>query len=132
MLWFIGIAFLGLILFNFFSDVKKQESQMAAQGGVRQKYSTLVNLLLGTMMGGKIFSERSDSLGIGKSHPVGGTNKYFLTQTFGKLTIEYTMENPMFGKHKFEWVFNENTDQTVMFEKMKNDIESYLTSKFKM
>lgn len=98
---------------------------MAAQGGVRQKYDTLINLLLGTLMGGKIYGERSDSLVIGKSHPIGGTNKYSLTQTFGTLTIQYLMENPMIGKHKFEWVFKENTDQNIMFEKMKYDIEEY-------
>ncbi len=124
MLWFIGFVLLGLVLFNFFNDVQKQESQMTAQGGIRKKYSVLIDRILSTLMNGQIFSERSDSLGIGTSHPAKGTYQYLLTQTFGKLTIQYKMDNPIFGKLNLEWVFDENTDQNTMYNKISEDVKA--------
>jgi hypothetical protein len=125
MWWFFGIV-IAFILFKFFGDVQTQNNQLSKEGGVRHKYATLITYIMASLNGGHIFSETTDSIVLGKSNPLEGTFKYYLVQTFSKLTIQYKMDSKVFGKHSFEWVFDENEKQIKMFEKMNEDVTNKL------
>ena len=75
----------------------------------------------------KIFQVTGDSLLLGV-HSSGGTTLYRLLQTFGKITITWTVESPVYGKHRLEWNFDEFMDQNKMIEKIMNDLKQYQTN----
>ena len=45
-MWIFIIAIILYIMFRFFRDLEKQKRKIAIEGGMRIKYSTLVNYML--------------------------------------------------------------------------------------
>ncbi|MET3875965.1 hypothetical protein [Chitinophaga sp. OAE865] len=84
----------------------------------------MLNLLLSGHTNTKIFQVTADSVLLG-IHSSGGTTLYRLLQTFGKVTIAWTVESPIYGKHRLEWDFDEFMDQNKMMEKIMSDLKQY-------
>lgn len=118
----IVIAFVIYILFKFNTDRNDQSSQILEQGGMRNKYSILVQCLCADR--GQVVSERASSLTLGASS-YGGSVYFVLTQTFGNLTIVWKTQSPLAGFHTLEWEFSESMDQMKMYERINTDIKDY-------
>ncbi len=124
MWWIILIAIVAYVIIKFAIDSNKQADAVVKQGGMRKKYKTLVNHLLSGHPQARIVQETATFLNIGVSN-MGGTTSFFITQTFGTVTVEWKINSPLFGKHKLEWTFDEFLDQDKMIEKIENDVGKY-------
>lgn len=123
-MWTIVIIIVIGVLIKFFYDKSQQVQKVAKEGGMKHKYRVLLNLLLNGHPNAKIFQVTADSVLLGM-HSSGGTTLYRLLQTFGKVTITWTIDSPVYGKHKLEWDFDEYLDQEKMLEKVMNDLKQY-------
>ena len=120
----ITIALLLIILFLFIKDTGGQAIQVNKEGGMRNKYSELINILLSEDPRSQIFKETSISITLGLSNS-GGTSLYILTQTYGELNVQWKVESPVFGKHELEWEFPEYSNQSKMAQRIANDTAKY-------
>lgn len=124
-MWFIVVLLvLVFIIGKFIYDKNQQASKIAREGGMRNKYQVLIKHLISGDSRSKVYQETSESITVGLSN-VGGATLFILTQTFSKLTVQWKVNSPVFGKHKMEWDFPEYADQDQIFNKILNDIEKY-------
>jgi hypothetical protein len=124
MIWIIIIAVIVITTGKFFYDKNQQASKIVREGGMRKKYRELIGYIMEGDSRTKIFQEDSDSISLGISS-MGGTTLFILIQTFGKLTVQWKVDSPVFGKHKMEWDFPEYGDQKKMIERIMNDLSKY-------
>jgi len=118
---FIALAF---IFLKFFIDLINQSNDVNKQGGMKKKYEELIQILMSENPRIKIFQETSTSLVLGISNMAGSTI-FEITQSFGKVNIQWKVNNPIYGNHKIEWDFDENYDQEKMALKIYNDTANY-------
>ncbi len=122
MWWVIILAIITYMLFCFFSDRKNDLNQIKQVGGVRKKYSTLVNSILSSDPSAKIMNETSDSITIGSSGSSGST-LFFINQVFGNVVVEYKVKSMIFGNSKLSWEFNADMDQNEMLRIIVEDVQ---------
>lgn len=121
------IVIAAIVLIKFFVANNKQSTQILKEGGMEQKYRQLIAFIMSGDSRTQIFQRENNMLGIAVKS-VGGVTIFFLTQTFGHLTVEWKMESPVYGKHKLKWEFPEFTDQDIMAGKISNDLQKYQTN----
>lgn len=112
------------IIGKFLYDKSQVDIKVGKEGGMRQKYKTLISHLLSADSNAKIIKESKDTIVIGNAS-AGGITNFGLIQTFNELTVQWRMESPIFGSHKLDWVFPEYGDQDKMIEKILNDLGKY-------
>lgn len=123
-MWVLIAIVVGFFFIKFFLDLNRQSSKVAKEGGMMNKYRELISLIFSE-------DERLELKRISGSSvllvlsTIGGTTIFNLTQTFGKLTVQWKMMSPIYGEHKLEWDFDEYVDQSMMFAKMKRDMAKY-------
>lgn len=125
---FIGIVVL-IVIIKFVYDSSQQKEAVQKQGGMTNKYSTLIAHIMAGDPRTQITKITSDSVDIVLSN-VGGATAFFLTQTFGKLTVQWKVQSPIYGNHKLEWDFPEFLDQNKMIERITNDVGQYQMNVF--
>ena len=124
MWWFI-IAIVAFIAFKFILDSNAQSNAVAKQGGMRKKYSVLVDNFLAGHEHCRIVQENSTFIRLGVASPAAST--YFdIIQTYGTVTIQWISKSIPLGNHKLEWRFNEFEDQHQMIRKLNHDVEVYM------
>ena len=101
--------------------VGNQKQELRSVGGVRTKYSTIVDQFLHGHRDGKIFQDEPDRVVVGVSNYAGSTI-VTITATFETVTIQYEVKNEMVGKHNLEWSFAKNTSEELILERMSQDI----------
>lgn len=111
-----------VVLFNFNSDRNAQTNKIDREGGMRKKYSELIEHLCGSK--GEVLRQSGSSITIGASS-IGGSTLFILTQTFGNLTVQWKVDSPVFGKHNLEWEFPEYENQVKMIQKIESDLMQY-------
>ncbi len=124
----IGIVVL-IIVVKFIYDSNQQQVAVQKQGGMTNKYAILISHIMAGDPRTKITRITGDSVDIVLS-TVGGATAFFLTQTFGKLTVQWKVQSPIYGNHKLEWDFPEFLDQEKMIERITNDVEKYQMNVF--
>jgi hypothetical protein len=123
-MWIIIIIVIVFIVGKFLLNTNEQNKAVAKQGGMDFKYRDLIAILMAGDERSKIYQLTASSVTLGVSS-IGGMTVFTLTQTFGKVTIQWKMESPIFGKHKMEWTFNEYMEQTKMAEIIMNELGKY-------
>lgn len=123
-MWTIIILIVVGILIKFFYDKNNQKQHVVRQGGMQHKYRKIIAYIKSGDSRTRIFSDTGDSLTLGVSN-MGGTTLFIISQTFGRVTIQWKVESPVFGRHKLEWEFDEYLDQDKMIEKILNDLTQY-------
>lgn len=66
---------------------------------MKNKYRELIEYILSGVERSRILNETSDSIVLGILN-MGGTTLFIITQTFGKVTVQWKVDSPVFGKHK--------------------------------
>lgn len=122
----IGIIVIFTII-HFAHDSHEQSQKVAKEGGMRKKYSTLVDYFLSSHPHARIVNETSSAIMVGVKG-ASGTTYFDIVQTFGSVTIQYKVDNIIMGNHKLEWTFPEYDDQEKMIEKINHDISAYTTN----
>ena len=123
-MWTIIIVIVIFIIGLFLYDTSKQSTQIKREGGMSIKYRELIKYIMSGDSRSRIMQETSNSLTLGVSN-AGGTTLYILTQTYGKLTVQWKVDSPAFGRHYKEWDFQEYEDQERMMARIMNDLEKY-------
>lgn len=123
-MWIVITIIVVGIIGKFLYDRNQQSSKIQKEGGMAHKYRTIIDILMSGDPNSKIYKILSDTVTLGVSSS-GGTTLFILTQTFGKLTVQWKMDSPFFGKHNLEWDFNEYLDQDKMAERIMNDLSKY-------
>ena len=95
-MWTTILAIITFIILRFFYDINKQASKITKEGGMRTKYTELIEILLDIDPRMRIFRETASSISLGVSSS-GGTTMFYITQTFNKVTVEWVVNNPVFG-----------------------------------
>lgn len=124
-MWIVIIlVVLGIIAVKFFYDIDKQKQHVAKQGGMQHKYRELIEYIKDADSRTKIYNDTGDRVTLGISN-LGGTTLFTITQTFGRVTVQWKVDSPSFGKHSLEWEFDEFLDQKKMILKINNDLTKY-------
>lgn len=124
-MWWIIIAIIAFVAFKFILDSKAQSNAVAKQGGMRKKYSILVDYFLTGNENCRIIQENSRFIRVGAANPAAST--YFdIAQTYGTVTIQWISKSIPLGNHKLEWQFNEFADQHEMIRQIGHDVETYM------
>lgn len=124
-MWIIFIITVILfIIIAFLRDKNKQAMKIKNEGGMKNKYDVLINVLLGANPLAKISHESSDSINIliqNKNY----TLIYIVVQTFGTLTIQWKYDGNLFGKHQDKIIFKEYEDQVEIAEQIMSSFFDY-------
>ena len=112
------------ILARFVYDSNRQRIKGAKEDGMKNKYSLLVHYIMSEDSGVRIIRQTSTSIDFCLSN-AGGANVFFLTQTFGNLTILWKMHSPILGEHELEWDSPEYLDQKSIIARVDNDLKKY-------
>ena len=129
MWWTLILAIVAWFLFSFFRDLNEQGNHVKQEGGMRIKYKTLVGWALSGDPKCQIIQETKTFIRIGCGS-MGGSTFIDITQTFGKVTIQWISKSPVFGDDKMEWEFKEYEDQNKMIEKIEYDVSIRVKGKY--
>ena len=127
-MWTFIIVIVVFIIGRFLYDTAKQSSEIKEHGGIRQKYSILINNFLHGHERCRILQSSNTFVAVGV-YGAAGSQVYYIYPTYGNVTIRMEIKNnPLWGNMKMEWTFPENLDQNIMIEKINTDIETKFTS----
>jgi tetratricopeptide (TPR) repeat protein len=118
------VIVLVVVFGKFFSDRSEQSAKIFKEGGMLVKYSKLIDSIKAGNPATRIHYVRADSVCLLAVNNMSST-KIVFTQTFGKLTIQWITDSPVFGKHQLEWDFDEYFDQSKILDKIVIDIDNY-------
>lgn len=120
------IAIVVFIVIKFIFDSVKQSNEVASQGGVRKKYSVLIDHILTGHENARVFQETNTFVSVGVSG-IAGSTIFYIQQAYGNVNIQYKVKNnPIIGEMKKEWTFPENMDQNLMIRRINEDLEKEL------
>ncbi len=123
MFWKIILVIVAIIIIKFLFDHNKQRQHVAKQGGMRHKYSTLINNFSEDDY--KIIKIDDTSVTMSQSGVIGIETLLF-QQTFGNITVQWRLQSTPMGYHKLEWIFHEFASQNKMFDQITDEIEIYM------
>ena len=107
-----------LIVAKFIFDSIKQSKEMKLQGGIRNKYAKLIQMISDSDKRIRIIQETSTFVNVGISGPA-GAQSFLLYQTYGKLTVQIVIKNnPLLGNMKIERSFPEDMDQEEIMKEL--------------
>ncbi|MGM9693621.1 MAG: hypothetical protein ACI3YC_01250 [Alloprevotella sp.] len=124
-MWWIIIAVIAVVAFKFIMESKAQSDAVAKQGGMKKKYSILVEYFLSGHESSRIIQENSTFIRVGATNPAASTF-FDISQTFGTVTIQWISRSIPLGNHKLEWQFNEFADQHEMIRQIEHDVDTYM------
>ena len=122
------LLLVAIIVIKFLYDTFKQSSDIKAEGGVRRKYSILVNHFLSGDQRCRIFHESNTLVSVGIAGAA-GSQIYYISPAYGKVSIRMEIKNnPLLGNKTKEWTFPEDMDQDDMIQKIESDIQEDMKS----
>jgi hypothetical protein len=120
------LAFIGLLvlifLIRFVIAYIKQHNQVKREGGMAVKYAVVVNWILSEYPGANIYENRGTYLTVG-TQSMSSTSIFWMTQTWGTVTIKYSYSSGAFGSFEQEWTFDEKLNQMHMIAQMDYTIK---------
>lgn len=134
MIWVIIIIIIIFIIVKFLLDWNKQSSNLKTEGGVKTKYSHLIELIQSNS-NPKIFQSDLDTYLFGWVTP-NADNRFRITETFGFVTVKWQFKGRIIFKNKIielskEWKFPETANQQEMGEKVLTEMtEIFNNSEF--
>lgn len=122
-MWFLKfIGFIiAFIIVRFIIDMIIQSKEMKNQGGVRKKYSKIIDFVLSAHPDSKIFHQDNTSVVVGVQG-IAGSQVFYITKAFEVVIIQMKVRNnPLCGNMEREWKFPENMDQDKIIEQINAD-----------
>lgn len=115
------------ILILYLIDRREEKKVVDSFGGFREKYDELITYFL-NMENSKIVKMSDMSISI--------SNKSFslfsivtVTHGFSNVNILWSYQSPVLGKDDLRWTFSDSTPQSLMIQKIENDIKNYVRRK---
>ena len=124
MTFVILLLIIGVIIYFFLKDRDKMlESQVDGHGGIKQKYSTLIQWLT-NYPNARVVKVTRDHVQISCIMQTTATY-FFITETFGGVEIIWDARLGIMGNHKMKWDFTSTTSEEEMIERIGVYIEEY-------
>ena len=104
---------------------------MKDQGGVRKKYSKIVDYVLSSHPDSKIFQQDNTLVVVGVIG-IAGSQIFYIQKTFDVVNIQMKVKNnPLWGNLEIEWKFPENMDQDLMIAQINAEMKQQMEMKIK-
>lgn len=118
------IIICGFIIYKFFGKTRETVGTIQADGGMRLKYSTLLNNILDGHKNCKILMETRTYIRVGVSN-YGGTTMFHIQQCPNhSVMIDYEVsDNPVLGKISLRFTFPDDMDQDDMITQISLGIQ---------
>lgn len=131
MIWAIIILVIVFLAFKIGSTSGKVIGSVNSQGGMRVKYSKLLENILAGHKDSHIFAETRTYIRAGVSN-YGGTTLFHIQQsTNNKVIIQYEVKNnPAVPSFQLEWTFPDDMNQDEMMVVMMTDLQKKMMSIF--
>lgn len=106
-----------IVLAIFLKDLLKNKKEIANSKGVESKYYHLIELIINGDSNPRIIKKTKSQLTIQAGGP-STVVLYNLVFAFNSLTVVYSINSYVTGKHSFELVFRDNLTQEEMYEQI--------------
>lgn len=127
-MWTFIIVLVAFIIIKFIYDNIKQSSKIKTEGGIRKKYSVLIDHLISSHERSRILQDTNTFVSVGIIGPT-GSQIFHIYPTYGNVSIRMEIKNnPLFGNMKMQWTFPENMDQEDMIQNINHGIENKISS----
>lgn len=124
MIWVIIVIIIGVIIFFFLRDRDKMlNSQVDGHGGMKQKYSQLIEWMLNDPKA-KLVKVSRDHVQISCVMQSTATH-FFITETFSGVEIDWKAHLGIMGNHKLTWKFPSSISDDDIILKIGTDLEDY-------
>ncbi len=120
MIWTLAIIVVVIFGVKFFKDYTSQANEIASSGGMKIRYSILINRIISDDYRNQVVDQGNNFIVVGyNSH--GGSYWFDISENFGGVTIKYYSKNIA---KDFEVVreFDVNENQNAMYEIFKEDL----------
>ncbi|PSR55921.1 hypothetical protein AHMF7605_21655 [Adhaeribacter arboris] len=121
-LWIILLVLAAFLLLRYVYRYLKEAWQISRQGGMATKYQELLRFVCQAQPGLHVRSTGSRHIAYREERPTGPVI-FTLFQAWGQLTVEWRLQHPTFGPRTYQWKFAEHESQSLMFAKIKADLE---------
>ena len=129
-MWTFIIVLVSFIIIKFIYDSVKQSSKVKSEGGIRKKYSVLIDHLLSGHERCRILQDTNTFVSVGIIGPA-GSQIYHIYPSYGNVSIRMEIKNnPIYGNIKMEWTFPENMDQEEMIQNINQGIKTKFSSMY--
>ncbi len=126
------LVIVGFLIFSFAKDYVSESDKIAKEGGIYNKYKTLIDYFLDPEFGMKVIKKTNKYICVGMNNNAGRIVFHF-QHTFNQINVTFEMKNIFLGDHKLNWDFPETMPQTDMIWHIENRTRQYmdnLTSQF--
>ena len=131
MIWAIIIVVIVFLAFKIGSTSRKVIGSINSQGGMRVKYSKLLENILAGHKDSQVFAETCTYIRAAVSN-YGGTTLFHIQQsTNNEVIIQYEVKNnPAVPSFQLEWTFPDDMNQDEMMVVMMNDLQKKMMAIF--
>lgn len=123
-MWIIIILIVVFILGKFLLDKNNVEKTVMRQGGMTQKYKTLIEHFKGNNPDAKIYKITNDEVELGVKG-VSGSTIFSIIHSFEKVIITWKLNNMLIGSHGLQWEFHHLKNQNEIAEIIHGELETY-------
>jgi hypothetical protein len=113
-----------IVVALFLKDMGKMKRKVQKEGGMKVKYSLLINHLLNEAPNMKITKVTATDVDLVSGGAV-GSFAYFLTHTHSGLVVQWKFQNAIYGNHKLTMEFPNGTSQQNMITEISSRVETY-------
>ena len=124
-MWIFIVAIIAIVIIvKTKSKSDEVVEHVASHGGMREKYSVLVERLLLSHPNMAVITETRTFMDIGMNNPDGSSHFYFQQVSNNAVMIQYELKgDPTMPDFKIEWTFNDSYDQKIMLLKIGSDLQ---------
>ena len=129
---FFIIIIVVIVIISFTKDSYKENNKIIKEGGIRQKYKTLIDNFIDPESGMHVIKETNTYMCVGMKNQMGSIAFHF-QHTFNKINVTFDMKNIFLGDHKLDWDFPETMPQEDMIKHIETRTRQYMenvTSKY--
>ncbi|MBQ0008607.1 MAG: hypothetical protein KBT40_07805 [bacterium] len=124
-MWIFIVAIIATVII---CKTKSKSSEIvdhvASHGGMREKYSIIVDRLLLSHPNMAIITETRTFMDIGMNNPDGSSHFYFQQVSKNGIMIQYELKgDPSASDFKINWTFDDSFDQEIMLLQISADIQ---------
>lgn len=128
------LVIVGFSIFSFTKESIKESDKVAKEGGIYNKYKTLIDYFVDpeSGMGLKVIQKTNKYMCVGMQNTSGSIVFHF-QHTFNKINVTFEMKNIFIGNHKLDWDFPETMPQSDMIKHIGKRTRQYMdnvTSQF--
>ena len=124
-MWIFIVAIIAIVICcKTKSKTSEIIDHVASHGGMRRKYSIIVDRLLSSHPNMVITTETRTFMDIGMDNPDGSSHFYFQQVSKNRIMIQYELKgDPTISDFKIDWTFDDAFAQELMLLQISTDLQ---------